>query len=96
MAKRKWTKADRERFDEIRKNTARTRALALKGAAELAAREGPDAGFWTGEFAPDPRPFSAMSESERRREMLKNAKRTRQMALKAQAELDRRKQDAAE
>ena len=34
-------------------------------------------------------------DRERREQMLKNAERTRQLALKAQAELDRRKQQHA-
>jgi hypothetical protein len=35
------------------------------------------------------------ADLEARREMVKNADRTRQLALKAQAELDRRKQQSA-
>jgi hypothetical protein len=35
------------------------------------------------------------ADRERREQMLKNAERTRQLAEKAQAELDRRKQESA-
>jgi hypothetical protein len=89
------TKADRDRLDEMLRNAERTRELALKGAAELAARGGPNADLWTGEWAPDPRPFGAMSDRERLREMRKNAERTRQFALRGLAELERRNEQSA-
>jgi hypothetical protein len=37
---------------------------------------------------------TTQADRERRKQMLKNAERTRQLAERAQAELDRRKQNA--
>jgi hypothetical protein len=41
----------------------------------------------------NPRKKPTEADRERRRQMLENAERTRQLALKGQAELDRRKQE---
>jgi hypothetical protein len=41
----------------------------------------------------NPRKKPTEADRERRRRMLENAERTRQLALKGQAELDRRKQE---
>ena len=39
MARKKLTKADRERLEQMRRNAERTRQLAEKAQAELVARK---------------------------------------------------------
>jgi hypothetical protein len=85
MAKRKLTKADRERLRRMGENAERTRRLAERAQAALDQRR-EELGI-----PPDP-PLEPLSHAERLRRMHENAERTRRLAEKAQAEFDRRTQ----
>ena len=71
-------------------NAEHLRRLALDGYQKLKA-QGRLTPEWEGELEPSLLSFAEMTDAEFGREMQKNAERTRRLALKAQAELDRRK-----
>jgi hypothetical protein len=87
MAKRKPTSLESEAFD----SPEYLRRLAIDGYLKLKA-QGRLTPEWEGDLEPSLLSFAEMTDAERCLEMKKNAERTRLLALKGLADLERRKQ----